>query len=185
MGQTCTGISSFTLLIRVLWKRNTQECRQITGHSLYLFKVNGEWESGLYWRLLQFPALARDQYWALARPCHLPCGCTLCEFHSGRGKPQSNHRSPIIAAPSESPGHQLVRVHSQGQTFYCLGDLYHHPVEVEVPTWMATWANPDTNISSRQSLVEAALAEDALLVAAHMPIGRLQSTLSGIKWVEV
>ena len=91
----------------------------------------------------------------------------------------------IIAAPGESPGHQFVRVHSQGQTLYCLGDLYHHPVEVEQITWMATWANPDTNLRSRQSLVEAALAEDALLVAAHMPIGRLQSTPSGIKWVEV
>jgi glyoxylase-like metal-dependent hydrolase (beta-lactamase superfamily II) len=91
----------------------------------------------------------------------------------------------VIAAPGESAGHQLVRVQSEGQTLYCLGDLYHHSVEVEQPTWMANWANPDTNISSRQSLVEAALAEDALLVAAHMPIGRLQSTLSGIKWVEV
>ena len=43
----------------------------------------------------------------------------------------------------------------------------------------------NTNLHSRQSLVEAALAEDALLVATHMPIGRLQSTPSGIKWVEV
>ncbi len=91
----------------------------------------------------------------------------------------------IIAAPGESPGHQLVRVHSNGQTLYCLGDLYHHSIEVEQPTWMATWANPDTNISSRHALVEAALSEDALLVAAHMPVGRLQSTPTGIKWGEV
>lgn len=91
----------------------------------------------------------------------------------------------IIAAPGESPGHQLVRVHSGGQTLYCLGDLYHHSIEVEQPTWMATWANPVTNISSRHALVEAALSEDALLVAAHMPVGHLQSTPTGIKWVEV
>ncbi|MBI3460972.1 MBL fold metallo-hydrolase, partial [Candidatus Acetothermia bacterium] len=31
----------------------------------------------------------------------------------------------IIAAPGESPGHQIVRVHSEGRTLYCLGDLYH------------------------------------------------------------
>jgi len=91
----------------------------------------------------------------------------------------------LIAAPGESAGHQLVRVHSEGQTLYCLGDLYHHLVEVEQPTWMATWANPDTNITSRHALVEAALAENALLVAAHMPIGRLQRTPTGITWVEV
>src|SRR5579864_5231566 len=42
----------------------------------------------------------------------------------------------ILAAPGESPGHQIVHVHSQGQTLYCLGDLFHHPVEVEQPAWM-------------------------------------------------
>lgn len=91
----------------------------------------------------------------------------------------------IIAAPGESPGHQIVRVHSEGQTLYCLGDLYHHLVEVEQPTWMATWANPATTLPSRHALAEAALAENAFLVAAHMPIGRLQRTSSGITWAEV
>src|SRR2546427_8867771 len=28
----------------------------------------------------------------------------------------------LIAAPGESAGHQLVRVQSEGQTLYCLGD---------------------------------------------------------------
>jgi glyoxylase-like metal-dependent hydrolase (beta-lactamase superfamily II) len=91
----------------------------------------------------------------------------------------------VIPAPGESPGHQLVRLHSEGQTLYCLGDLYHHAVEVEQPTWMATWANPVTILPSRRSLVEAALAENALLIATHMPIGRLQRTPTGITWVEV
>jgi glyoxylase-like metal-dependent hydrolase (beta-lactamase superfamily II) len=91
----------------------------------------------------------------------------------------------IIAAPGESAGHQLVRVQSEGQTLYCIGDLYHHFVEVEQPTWMATWANPDTNRTSRRTLVEAALTENALLVAAHMPVGRLERTPTGVTWVEV
>lgn len=91
----------------------------------------------------------------------------------------------IIAAPGESPGHQVVRVHSGEQTLYCLGDLFHHPVEVEQPSWMVTWANPDTNLNSRRVLIEEALSENALLVAAHMPIGRLQRTPSGVKWIEV
>jgi glyoxylase-like metal-dependent hydrolase (beta-lactamase superfamily II) len=91
----------------------------------------------------------------------------------------------IIAAPGESPGHQIVRVHSEGQTLYCLGDLYHHAVEVEQPAWMAQWANPDTTVASRHALAEAALAENALLVAAHMPVGRLERTGSGVKWVDV
>src|SRR5579872_6489305 len=49
----------------------------------------------------------------------------------------------ILAAPGESPGHQIVRVHSEGRTLYCLGDLYHDPVEIEHPAWMASWADVD------------------------------------------
>src|SRR5579859_5146578 len=91
----------------------------------------------------------------------------------------------IIAAPGESPGHQLVRVQSQGQTLYCLGDLYHHTVEVEQPAWMSAWADVDTNLASRHALAQAALAENALLIAAHIPtIGRLERTPAGVRWTE-
>jgi glyoxylase-like metal-dependent hydrolase (beta-lactamase superfamily II) len=89
----------------------------------------------------------------------------------------------IIAAPGESPGHQVVRVHSQGQTLYCLGDLFHHPVEVEHPSWMAKWARAGANLASRHKLIPAALQEHALLVAAHMPIGRLEGTADNPTWV--
>ncbi|HEY6539685.1 MAG TPA: MBL fold metallo-hydrolase, partial [Ktedonobacteraceae bacterium] len=83
----------------------------------------------------------------------------------------------IISAPGESLGHQIVRVHSQEQTFYCLGDLFHHPAEVEHPAWMVKWADTTANLSSRQILIKAALQENALLLAAHMSVGRLEGTL--------
>lgn len=89
----------------------------------------------------------------------------------------------IIAAPGESPGHQIVRVHSQGQTLYCLGDLFHHPAEVEHPAWMVKWANASTNLSSRQALINAALQENALLLAAHIPVGWVEGTLEHPRWV--
>ena len=89
----------------------------------------------------------------------------------------------ILAAPGESPGHQIVRVHSRGQTLYCLGDLFHHPVEVEQPAWMVKWADASTNLTSRQRLIQAALQENALLVAAHMPVGRVEGTMANPRWV--
>jgi glyoxylase-like metal-dependent hydrolase (beta-lactamase superfamily II) len=89
----------------------------------------------------------------------------------------------ILAAPGESLGHQIVRVHSQGQTLYCLGDLFHHPVEVEQPAWMVKWADAYTNLASRQWLLQAALQENALLVAAHMPVGRVEGTMENPRWV--
>ena len=92
----------------------------------------------------------------------------------------------IIAAPGETPGHQIVRVHSEGQTLYCLGDLYHVPIEFEQPTWMAPWKQVESTLASRQALIAAALSEDAILVSAHIPgIGRLRRTESGVTFVEM
>lgn len=89
----------------------------------------------------------------------------------------------LIPAPGESPGHQIVRISAGGQIFYVLGDLYHHPVEVEHPEWMSWWADKAANLNSRQRLVEAALAENALLSAAHIPtLGRLSATATGAVW---
>ena len=89
----------------------------------------------------------------------------------------------MIATPGETPGHYIVRVHSEGQTLYCLGDLYHHEVEFEQPTWMVHWIDQERNLKSRSALMEAALAEHALLLAAHIPIGYLKQAGSEIKWM--
>jgi glyoxylase-like metal-dependent hydrolase (beta-lactamase superfamily II) len=92
----------------------------------------------------------------------------------------------IIPAPGETPGHQIVRVHSNGETLYCLGDLYHHPVEVTHQEWVAQWADADLTHASRNSLVKAALAEQARLSATHIgEIGRLERAGSGVAWVAV
>jgi glyoxylase-like metal-dependent hydrolase (beta-lactamase superfamily II) len=89
----------------------------------------------------------------------------------------------VIPAPGETPGHQIVRVSSDGHTLYCLGDLYHHPIEIERQEWVASWADADLTRASRQALVSAALAEDALLIATHIhDIGRLERAGSGIVW---
>jgi len=90
-----------------------------------------------------------------------------------------------LAAPGESPGHQIVRVHSGGQTLYCLGDLFHHAVEVEDIKLMSNWCDALTNTKSRQELIRAALSEDAVLVAAHMSPGRLTVSSDGPRFLTV
>jgi glyoxylase-like metal-dependent hydrolase (beta-lactamase superfamily II) len=102
------------------------------------------------------------------------------------GNYSMNREVQILAAPGETPGHQIVRVSSEGQTLYCLGDLYHHPIEIEYPEQMVHWANAVANQSSRRMLTDAALAENAVLVATHLPtFGRFQSTVSGMIWTPV
>lgn len=89
----------------------------------------------------------------------------------------------LLPAPGETPGHQIVRIHSQGQTLYCLGDLYHHLLEVGRPDWVAEWTDAAAAGRSRAMLVERALAEDALLIATHIPApGRLRRTPTGVEW---
>jgi glyoxylase-like metal-dependent hydrolase (beta-lactamase superfamily II) len=92
----------------------------------------------------------------------------------------------LIHAPGETQGHHIVRVESEGKVLYCLGDLFHHQVEVEQPQWTMSWADQERILASRRALIEAALAEDALLVAAHIPgVGRLERTDEGVRWAAV
>jgi glyoxylase-like metal-dependent hydrolase (beta-lactamase superfamily II) len=89
----------------------------------------------------------------------------------------------IVALPGETPGHQGLRVHSAGETLYCVGDLWHHPIEVDHPTWMVPWADREANLHSRRAVAEAALAENALIVATHIVgFGRLKRTGTGVEW---
>lgn len=92
----------------------------------------------------------------------------------------------IIPAPGETAGHQIVRIHSEGETLYCLGDLYHHPVEFANPEWKVSWAKAETIRDSRHALTQQAVSENALLVATHIPdVGRLVATDSGVAWTSV
>ena len=91
----------------------------------------------------------------------------------------------IIASPGETPGHKIVKLASKGDTLYCVGDLFHHAVEVQNITWMAKWADHERNLTSRHRFIESALRENALMAAAHMPLGRLERNDSGVKFVEV
>ncbi len=89
----------------------------------------------------------------------------------------------LLPAPGETPGHQIVRIHSQGRTLYCLGDLYHHVLEAEHPDWTAEWSDAAAARQSRETLATRALAEDALLIATHIPApGRLRRLPTGLEW---
>jgi glyoxylase-like metal-dependent hydrolase (beta-lactamase superfamily II) len=91
----------------------------------------------------------------------------------------------VLPCPGESPGHQIVRLSSMGQNLYCLGDLFHHAVEIENIKLMSSWCDSPTNIKSREELLTRALAEDAVLVAAHMPPGRLSDTSEGLRFIAI
>ncbi|MEO6062530.1 MAG: MBL fold metallo-hydrolase [Thermoflexales bacterium] len=97
-----------------------------------------------------------------------------------------DHGIKIVAAPGESPGHQMLRIRTNGYSLFCVGDLYHHTLEVERPAWMVDWAEAVSNQASRAAFAREALAANALLIAAHIPgVGRLHQADAGVTWVAV
>src|SRR5436190_13792862 len=59
----------------------------------------------------------------------------------------------MIPAPGESPGHSMIRVSSNGERLYVVGDLFHHRSEVEHLDWMVPWANQEQMQASRRMLL--------------------------------
>ncbi len=88
----------------------------------------------------------------------------------------------ILPAPGETPGHQVLRLRSEGETLYCTGDLFHDFIEVENASAMSSWADYATNLKSKETIVKLALQENAYLIPAHMQLGRLSMKDSKIKW---
>jgi glyoxylase-like metal-dependent hydrolase (beta-lactamase superfamily II) len=92
----------------------------------------------------------------------------------------------LVHAPGETAGHSIARVRSGGESFYFLGDLFHHPCEVEHPDWISPGRDRAAMRASRERLIEAALAENALLVFTHGRFpgwGRLARSGAGARWV--
>jgi glyoxylase-like metal-dependent hydrolase (beta-lactamase superfamily II) len=92
----------------------------------------------------------------------------------------------MIPAPGESPGHSIVRVSSDHETLYAIGDLFHYAAEVEHPEWMVPWADQTEMHASRRRLLDDAVATDALVVFAHEnfpPWGRIVGDRdTGFRW---
>jgi len=95
----------------------------------------------------------------------------------------------MIPAPGESPGHSMIRVSSNGEVLYVVGDLFHHRSEVEYPDWMVPWANPEQMQASRRRLLTDVASTGALVVFTHEnfpPWGRIVGDeVSGYRWQRV
>ncbi len=104
-------------------------------------------------------------------------------LHLVEGREQIAEGIEILPAPGETPGHEIVRVQSDGATLYVIGDLLHHAIEVEHPDWMVSWAEPVSMQATREWVMRDALADDAQIVAAHIAgAGRIERAESGLRW---
>jgi glyoxylase-like metal-dependent hydrolase (beta-lactamase superfamily II) len=94
----------------------------------------------------------------------------------------------IVPSPGESPGHQLLEVNSPGQSFFCIGDLFHHWVEVEEPDWGPDWTELKQNAASRRVLMERAFSKGAIVIPGHMVPGQIkrrEGSMTKFRWEEL
>src|SRR5919201_2404192 len=93
----------------------------------------------------------------------------------------------MLHAPGESPGHAIVRVASGEARLYFLGDLFHHPCEVEHLDWVSSGRDQAAMERSRRRLVAEAVPANASLVFSHRPFpgwGRIVARGDGYRWVD-
>lgn len=91
----------------------------------------------------------------------------------------------MVSSPGETPGHCVVRIRSAGQSFYYVGDLIHHPCEVEHPDWMPVNRDPTANRASRSRVFAEAAESGATVVFSHdrFPAwGRIVASDGAFRW---
>jgi len=74
----------------------------------------------------------------------------------------------VLAAPGESPGHQLARARVGDDVVYVAGDLYHHSAEFGREGRDVRWADAAAMAASKRALAERAAAEGARVFFSHI-----------------
>lgn len=91
----------------------------------------------------------------------------------------------MLHAPGESAGHSVVRIRSAGESFYFLGDLFHHTCEVEHLDWISRGRDRERARASRERVLAEAVSGRSTLVFSHRPFpgwGRVVRAGAGYRW---
>ena len=83
----------------------------------------------------------------------------------------------LLPLPGHTPGHMGVAFTSGQQLAIYIGDLIHHPLQIDHPEWSPVFDSlPPLSRETRKNLVERARREGALILSYHIPfpgIGRI------------
>lgn len=101
-----------------------------------------------------------------------------------------SHGVVAMPFPGHTPGHVCVLVADGDDRCLLVGDLAHHPIHFEHPTWVHELEyDREASLASRQALCELAIGLNAIVTGPHMPIltlGRLARAADGAtRWARV
>jgi glyoxylase-like metal-dependent hydrolase (beta-lactamase superfamily II) len=76
----------------------------------------------------------------------------------------------LLPLPGHTPGHMGVAFTSGQEVAVYVGDLIHHPLQVEHPDWTPVFdALPEMAVATRRSLLERARRDHSLILSYHFP----------------
>jgi len=85
----------------------------------------------------------------------------------------------LLPLPGHTPGHMGVAFTAGQETAVYVGDLVHHPLQIEHPDWSPVFdALPPLSRETRRGLIERARRERSLVLSYHLPfpgVGRVDS----------
>lgn len=77
----------------------------------------------------------------------------------------------ILPAPGHTPGHSIVEITGGDRPVLVIGDLVHHPLQVNDPgVSVAMCSDPELSARSRRRVLAHAADTGAVLLAAHLPL---------------
>jgi glyoxylase-like metal-dependent hydrolase (beta-lactamase superfamily II) len=86
----------------------------------------------------------------------------------------------LLPLPGHTPGHMGVAFTTGQEMAIYVGDMVHHPLQIDHPDWCPTFdALPPLSRETRRKLIERARREHALVLSYHFPfpgIGRVGDT---------
>ena len=88
-------------------------------------------------------------------------------------------------SPGHTPGHYVVRVSSNGEDAYLLGDAVHHPLQLnDKGISFLSETEPERALRAREELLTALQGRNVSIGMTHFPGGEFQqiTTANGREW---
>jgi glyoxylase-like metal-dependent hydrolase (beta-lactamase superfamily II) len=91
----------------------------------------------------------------------------------------------LLPLPGHTPGHMGVAFTTGQEMAIYVGDLVHHPLQIEHPEWSPIFDSlPSLSRETRRGLVERARREHALVLSYHFPFPGI-GHIGGTRWEPV
>jgi glyoxylase-like metal-dependent hydrolase (beta-lactamase superfamily II) len=94
----------------------------------------------------------------------------------------------MIPTPGETRGHSVIRVDSNGERFFYVGDLFHHAAEIAHTDWISPGRDLAAMEASRQLVIDESVPVGAIVVFTHHQFpgwGRIEADNGGFHWVQL